>query len=107
MVAKSENARTKAILAVQDAAKLQIQAAQAVNQGQFMDADKELAQAETRVRAQAATTKNDAEKKRLDATAASIAATRRSAGAAAAAPKAVQRNEALKMNKSGMSMAGY
>jgi Ca-activated chloride channel family protein len=107
MVAKTENARTKAIVAVQDAAKLQIQAAQAVNQGQFMDADKELAQAESRVRAQATATKDDSTKKRLDATAANIAATRRAAGAAAAAPKAVQRSEALKMNKAGMGDMGY
>jgi Ca-activated chloride channel family protein len=107
LVAKTENARTKAILAVQDAAKLQIQAAQAVSSGQFMDADKELAQAEQRVRAQAATTKDAREKNRLDTTAANIAATRRSAGAAAAAPKAVQRDEALKINKKGMSDMGY
>jgi Ca-activated chloride channel family protein len=107
MVAKSANARTKAIVAVQDAAKLQIQAAQAVNQGQFMDADKELAAAESRVRAQAAAVKDEAQKKRLDSTAASIAATRRAAGAAAAAPKPVQRNEALKMNKAGMTEMGY
>jgi Ca-activated chloride channel homolog len=107
IVAKNESPRTKAIVAVQDAAKLQMQAAQAVNQGQFVDADKELAAAETKVRAQAAAVKDDATKKRLDSTAASIAATRRSAGAAAAAPKAVQRDEALKMNKAGMSDMGY
>jgi Ca-activated chloride channel family protein len=107
LVAKTESARTKAIVAVQDAAKLQLQAAQAVNQGQFMDADKELASAEGRVRAQAAAVKDEPTKKRLETTAASIAATRRAAGAAAAAPKAVQRDEALKMNKAGMSDMGY
>jgi Ca-activated chloride channel homolog len=106
-VATHASARTQAIVAVQDAAKLKMQAAQAMNQGQFVDADKELAAAEQKVVAQAAITKDDTQKKRLDATAASIQATRRAAGAAAAAPKAVQRDEALKTNKSGMSDMGY
>jgi Ca-activated chloride channel family protein len=107
MVASHENARAKAIVAVQDAAKLRIQAAQAMNQGQFGDADKELAAAEQKVQAQAAATKDATQKKRLETTAASIAATRRAAGAAAAAPKAVQRDEALKTNKAGMADYGY
>jgi Ca-activated chloride channel family protein len=106
-VASHASARTQAIVAVQDAAKLKMQAAQAMNQGQFVDADKELAAAERKVVAQAAITKDDTQKKRLDATAASIQATRRAAGAAAAAPKAVQRDEALKANKSGMGDLGY
>ncbi len=106
-VASHANSRTQAIVAVQDAAKLKMQAAQAMNQGQFVDADKELAAAEQKVVAQAAITKDSTQKKRLDATAASIQATRRAAGAAAAAPKAVQRDEALKANKSGMADMGY
>lgn len=106
-VASRANARTQAIVAVQDAAKLKMAAAQAMNQGQFVDADKELAAAEQKVVAQAAVTKDQSQKKRLDQAAASIQATRRAAGAAAAAPKAVQRDEALKANKSGMSDMGY
>ncbi len=107
LVAKTENARTKAIVAVQDAGKLQIQAAQAMNQGQFMDADKELAAAEQKVVAQAQATRDAVQKKRLEGAAAQIGATRRAAGAAAAAPKAVQRDEALKTNKAGMDAYGY
>ena len=106
-VASHASSRTQAIVAVQDAAKLKMQAAQAMNQGQFVDADKELAAAEKKIVAQAAVTKDDSQRKRLDASAASIQATRRAAGAAAAAPKAVQRDEALKANKSGMSDLGY
>ena len=106
-VASHESSRTKAIVAVQDAAKLKMQAAQAMNQGQFLDADRELAQAEQKVVAQARASKDDVQKKRLESSAASIQATRRAAGAAAAAPKAVQRDEALKANKSGMTDMGY
>ncbi len=106
-IASHASARTQAIVAVQEAGKLKMQAAQAMNQGQFVDADKELAAAERKIVAQAAVTKDDTQKKRLDASAASIQATRRAAGAAAAAPKAVQRDEALKANKSGMADMGY
>jgi Ca-activated chloride channel family protein len=106
-VARHANSRTQSIAAIFDAAKIEVQAAQAVNQGQFVDADKELAMAEKKLEEQARTTKDDASKKRLVAAAASVGAARQSASAAAAKPKAAQRSEALKLNKQGMGEMGF
>jgi hypothetical protein len=47
------------------------------------------------------------EKKRLDAQASQVGATRSSVAKAAAAPKPAQRSEALKLNKDGMSSMGF
>jgi Ca-activated chloride channel family protein len=106
-VARHANPRTQSIAAIFDAAKIEVQAAQAVNQGQFVDADKELAEAEKKLEDQARVAKDDASKKRLAAAAASVGAARQSASAVAARPKAVQRSEALKLNKQGMGEMGF
>ncbi len=101
------NARTKSIVAITESAKLQMQAAQSVNQGQFVDADKGLEAAEAKLDAQARATTNGTEKRRLQAASQSLGAARAATRAAAAAPKAVQRDEALQLNKSGMSSMGF
>ena len=104
---RSENARTKAIAAIFDIAKTQIQVAQSINQGQFVDADRELAVAQKKLEEQASVTKDAKEKSRLTQAASSVATQRSTVGRAAAAPKAVQRDEALKMNHAAMDAMGF
>lgn len=106
-VTRYESPRTKAIVAIQSAARLELAASQAVNHGRFGDADKDLKAAETALRAQAQATSDVHEKRRLEGAAGGLGATRAAAGAAAAAPQAVQRDEALKMNKAAMDAYGY
>jgi Ca-activated chloride channel family protein len=106
-VASHANARTRSIVAIQDAAKLQMQAAQNVNAGQFDQADSALASAETKLRKEAQVAKDANERQRLTAAAASVGAARGATHAAAAAPAPVRREKALELNKSGMSGLGY
>ena len=101
------NPKTAAIVAVLDAAKLEMQAAQHVNQGQFADADARLAAAEDQLRKGAALARDEGEKKRLDKAAASVAQQRAATHAAAAAPPAAQRDQALRLNSGGMKDAGF
>ncbi len=107
VVRASENARTKAIAAIFDIAKTQIQVAQSINQGQFVDADRELAAAQRKLEQQASVTKDEKEKSRLSQAASSVATQRSTAARAAAAPKSVQRDEALKMNRAAMDAMGF
>lgn len=106
-VAAHANAKTQAIMAVMDAAKLQIEAAQEVNQGRFDGADHQLAQAQKKLEEQAATTKDDTERRRLTAAAHSVGSARATTAAVAAAPAPAKRDQALKLNKSGMSDMGF
>jgi Ca-activated chloride channel family protein len=105
-IASTVSSRTKAIVAIQESAKLQMVAAQRVNDGQLADADKELERAQNQLEAQARVVRSAPEKKRLEAAAGSIAATR-AAAPKASAPAAVQRDHALKMNESGMRSMGF
>ena len=106
-VAARVNARTQSIATIQQAAKLTLAASESANRGELHAATAQLAQAETTIRAQALNVKDAHEKKRLEAVAGQLATSRASAGAAAAAPKAVQRDEALKMNSEAMDAMGY
>jgi Ca-activated chloride channel homolog len=106
-VASSVNSRTKAIVAIQDAAKTQIAAAQRINDGNFMDADKELEKAQKQLQAQAAVVTSAPEKKRIEEAAGRVAAARATTQALPSAPKAVQRSKALDMNASGMHDRGF
>ncbi len=106
-VARSVNDRVKAMATLVDAAKVQIAVAQSINGGDFSTADRDLGLAQRRLEAQAQATTSAPEKKRLSEQAASIGTARTNVARAAAAPKPVQRDEALKMNKSGMSDLGY
>jgi Ca-activated chloride channel family protein len=106
-VASHVNAKTKSIVAIFDAAKVQIQAAQQMSSGQFAAADNQLAQAETELKVEAARTKDEAEKKRLDKAAQSIAHARAAASAAPKAAPAAVRNDVLQMNSDAMHDLGY
>lgn len=106
-VASNVSSRTKAIMAIQESAKIQMAAAQRINDGQFMDADKELARAEASLAAQARVVTAPAEKKRIADAQTKVAAARASTQAMPAKPKAVQRSEALDMNASGMKAMGF
>lgn len=107
MVAKTESSRTKAIVAIQSAARAQIRVAQNINDGNFVDADRELAKAEQQLAAQARTVRSEDERRRLEASAKKVGAARKSAAAAAAAPAPARRAEALKQNAAGMSDMGF
>lgn len=106
-VASSTSSRTKAIVAIQDAAKIQMAAAQRINDGNFTDADKELARAEASLAAQAAVVTAPAEKKRIAEVQTKVAAARATTQAMPSKPKAAQRADALEMNASGMKTMGF
>jgi Ca-activated chloride channel family protein len=107
IVASHVNARAKAIAAIQESARAQIAAAQRMNQGQFVDADKELAKAQADLAAQARVATAPADKKRIAEAEQKVAASRAAAQAAPSKPKAAQRMDALEMNASGMKAAGF
>ncbi|WP_240488739.1 vWA domain-containing protein [Labilithrix luteola] len=106
-IAKSQNSRTQAIVALTDVARTQVSAAARLSDGDFGAADKELEASERRLAAQALTVTAPAEKKRLEAAAASMASARATAQAMPAKPKAAARDEALKMNAGGMRALGF
>lgn len=106
-VARSASSRTKAIVAIQESARIQLAAAQRVNDGNFGDADRELEKAQAQLAAQARVVTSAPEKKRLEIAASNIAASRAATRAMPAAPKAVQRDHALKMNADAMHSAGF
>jgi Ca-activated chloride channel family protein len=106
-VASTANSRTKAIVAIQETAKAQVQAAQRINDGDFASADKDLARAEASLQAQASVVKGAAEKKRLEEAQRRVASVRAATQAAPSAPKAAQRKMSLEMNASGMHDAGF
>jgi Ca-activated chloride channel homolog len=106
-VARSVSSRTKAIVAIMDASKTQMQAAQRINDGNFVDADKELERAQQTLSAQARVVTAPAEKKRLEVAAGRVASARAATRAMPSAPKAVQRDSALKMNADAMHDQGF
>lgn len=106
-VAARPIAKTQAIVALQGAAKLQMQAAQQVNGDDFRAADAQLAAAEDQLKKGAAQTKDDAERKRLEAAAGAVARQRAATQGAAAAPAPAKRDQALKLNGAGMHDLGY
>lgn len=106
-VARSADERVKAMSALVEAGRVQIAAAQRINEGDFAAAERELGLAQRHLEEQAHATRDVVEKKRLDSQAAQLGATRGSVAKAAAAPKPVQRSEALKLNKEGMGTMGF
>ena len=106
-IASHVSSRTKAIVAIQESAKLQIAAAQRINDGQFMDADKELARAEASLAAQASVVTAPTEKKRIAEAQTKIAAARATTRAMPSKPAASQRKDALEMNADGMRDMGF
>jgi Ca-activated chloride channel family protein len=106
-VAASVNSRTKAIVAIMDASKTQMAAAQRINDGNFVDADKELERAQQTLSAQARVVTAPAEKKRLEVAATKMATARAAARAMPPKPKAEQRAGALEMNADAMHSQGF
>lgn len=105
-VARTANMRTKTIVALSEASTKQIAASQRINDGNFIDADKELERAERQLASQAQQTTSAPEKRRLEAAAGRVAQTRRAAAAMPSAPKAVQRESALKLNADALHDMG-
>jgi Ca-activated chloride channel family protein len=101
------NAKTQSIVAMQTSAKMQMQAAQQVNSGDFRAADAQLAQAEEQLKKGAAVTKDENEKKRLQVAAGQVARARAATQGAAAAPAPAKRDQALQLNGAGMKDLGY
>jgi Ca-activated chloride channel family protein len=105
------NSRTQGIIAVHEAGRLAVQAAQSVNQGSWDKADKDLAVAETKLRETAKNIRDAKEKQKVEAAASRMASARKSTAAAAAAPAAAKpaakRAQALDLNASGMKEMGY
>lgn len=106
-VARGADERVKAMVSLVEAGRVQIAAAQRINEGDFAAADRELGLAQRSLEERAQATRDVAEKKRLDSQAQQLGATRSSVAKAAAAPKPVQRSEALKLNKDGMGTMGF
>ena len=104
---KNANSRTKAIFAIQDSARIQMQAAQSVNAGHFGAADKELEQAQNKLQEQASAVTSAPEKKRLEDAATRVGAARRATAGAAAAPKPAQMEQGKALNASGMKDSGF
>lgn len=106
-VADNANGRTKAIVAIQESAKIQMAAAQRINDGRFDDADRDLARAQAQLQAQAAVAKSAPEQRRLKEAEQKVAAARTATQAMPSKPKAAQRAQSLEMNAAGMKDMGF
>lgn len=106
-VAKSENAKTKSIMAVLDASKLELGASQSAGAGQFAEADKQLAQAQTALESRAAHVSDATEHARLVAVARKVAGARAQVQAAPSAGGATRRDVTLQLNAAGMHDSGF
>jgi Ca-activated chloride channel family protein len=110
-IEQHQNAKTRTILATQEASQATLAAAQRLNEGKFDDADKDLAKAEEKLQASAKGAATVADRQRILASAAQISSVRKDARAAAAAPKAspaaAPRAPALKANKAAMDAMGF
>jgi Ca-activated chloride channel family protein len=108
-VVASANERTRTIVAAQAAAAITVAAAQHVNDGRFDAADKQLAEAESKLKAAAAQAKNEGDKQRVMAAVSRVGNARAAFKAAAAAPPAPakRRAQALDLNAEGMRDMGF
>ena len=106
-IARTMNSRTKAIMAINESSRFQLAASQQITSGDFGNADRELERAQKALQAQASVVQSAPEKKRLEQAAGEIASARAATKPMAAAPKAVQRDHALKMNAKAMHDAGF
>jgi Ca-activated chloride channel family protein len=102
----AQSARTRSIMAIMDAAKVEMQAAQAVSSGQIAAADADLARAQTALEKKAKEISDDKQRARVMAQAQSIS-TARAAMPKPSAPPAAMRDSALKMNQAGMAAEGF
>lgn len=105
------NERAQGIFAMLDASKATERAIAMVDTDDFGGADRELAKAETSLRAQASKSKDKEERKRLEESAARVGRSRAGASAAAAAPPAAKpaakRATVLEANDAKMDLLGF
>jgi Ca-activated chloride channel homolog len=104
------NAKTQTIVTSQEASRAALAAADSLNKGSYESAEKELAVAETKLRASAATATTVADKQRMIVAAGKMADARVKTKAAAAAPPAAKpamRSPALDVNAAAMRSMGY
>jgi Ca-activated chloride channel homolog len=110
-VAAHVSAKTRNILATQEAAGMTLAAAQQVNDGRFDAADQQLASAEAKLKDAAAKAATVDDRKRALATAREVSSARVAAKAAATAPPAAapaaKRAPALNLNHAAMDAMGY
>jgi Ca-activated chloride channel family protein len=110
LVEANANEKTRTIVASQQAAQITLQAAQQLNDGRYDAAEQQLAQAEIRLKEAAARAKNEVDRQRVMAQAASVSHARAAAKADAAAPPAARpapRARALQVNQDAMRAAGF
>src|SRR5262249_3372372 len=104
-------ARTRSIVAMQNAAHVAIRASERVNSGDIAAADRELAAAETSLARAASTTRDAREKKRLEAAVQDLSVARSAARSVAAAPAPMrmdaQKSSAKEINGRAMRSMGY
>jgi len=106
-VAAHANAKTHAMMAMVEAAKTEVQAAQDMGSGNFVQAQNQLAAAEKSLRAEADKTKDDDSRKKLIVAAKGMATARAHAAAAPSAAAPTVRANVLEMNSEGMKAMGY
>ncbi|WP_437576574.1 vWA domain-containing protein [Sorangium sp. So ce887] len=106
LIAAHENERTQTLAAVIETGMMQLDAAQDVSSGDFGAAEAKLAAAEDRLRQQAARARSAEEKARVADAASAVSSARKTARAAAAAPPAARRMDALQMNSASPVWAG-
>jgi Ca-activated chloride channel family protein len=104
------NAKTQTIVTTQEASRAALAAADSLNKGSYESAEKDLAIAETKLRASAATASTVADKKRVLVAASKIADVREQNRAAAAAPRSAKpamRAPALDLNAAAVRASGF
>jgi Ca-activated chloride channel family protein len=104
------NAHTQTIVTTQEASRAALAAADSLNKGSYESAEKDLAIAENKLRASAATASSSADKQRMIVAAGKMADARVKTKAAAAAPPAAKpamRSPALDVNAAAMKSMGY
>jgi len=106
-----KNVRAQNVFAMIDASLATERAAQSVNTDDFAGADRAFAEAETKLRSQAAVATTAADKSRLEKTADRVGQARAGASKAAAAPPAARpaakRKMSLEANDAAMDMQGF
>lgn len=111
VIATRENARTREIVATNEASKLATDAAEKAAKGDVDKAAHDLAKAEEKLLAQAKKAKDEGERQRIAANVTNIAKARKATEAAAAAPAAAKpaaaRAAALEANQAQMRTMGY
>ena len=109
-VAQHLNAKTQTIVTTQEASRAALAAADSLNKGSYESAEKDLAIAENKLRASAATAQTVADKKRVLVAAAQIADVRQKNKAASAAPlaaKPAMRSTTLDLNAAAVHASGF